>query len=523
MEVNEMLREIYKNYSEEEKRILIDGTLKNLLDKREIQKFKELIAKNLEIEGEKLKKSGEEIPIEGYISFLSLAKNEVWEKSPLEKSLEILQQKNLKKCYILATPETIEDAYKVRKKLKNGQRRDVRYDVEVIEVETEDYEKLYNKLEKIVESSGISHDKFIIDNTLGFKMIMGVFYKFAVEQGVRLISWQSRQYSDNGRLYRIPAADKLNFIEFPQMKNFKLITKLNQLIEDFKFEEAMSLCEAINNSDRKLLLKKLSKIFTMETMLRIGSFGDEIVDNFGKKVIKGGKLEELEVELNDLFKRVSKEEERREKLYSIFHLCLSYNFFKGYFNENLNSKGRFEEVVEQEFYENLDELELNVSQDWQRNFDGMLEENILEDEIDDVMDYLDEFKELQKKLKIDLPRQIELEETTLNLKKIGVKFELEKKIIGKNSKNHIFIRKLINSPNYRLDVEEINELFTGEENEKIEHIDYYRLRDGIKKFNNEIKKYFKENSLDIEEDLIVLPDKELKLLKEIKISDFYML
>ena len=117
-------------------------------------------------------------------------------------------------------------------------------------------------------------------------MTGAVFYRFGVEQGVKLITWQNEQIKNiDDFALRIPGTEKFNFVKEPEFFNYNTYRNIDYLLEKYKFEEAKMLFEQMNNYDMVLICKAFSKIYCYETLSSIYGIFNEI-DEF-RKVTSG--------------------------------------------------------------------------------------------------------------------------------------------------------------------------------------------------------------------------------------------
>lgn len=514
---------------------LVEKAILNYKDvtEKEVAKLKNLERLNRIEQAKKLSEVVEKTT--SYISFYSFAITSEWELSPIKKSLEALS--NVKNCYLLATAETIEKAEEEKKKLeKSYKRRDLK--VEVFEVSSEEYENIYNSLEKIVNNSNNSPNDFIIDYTLGFRIISGVFYKFAVEQGIKLISWQTEHCSVGDRIYRIPATDRLNFIEFPQLRNYTTIKSINSSIKKFNFKESASLCRAINNFDRAYLLENLSKVFTLENMINDEDFLEEIEDfcDISLEKIKNKVIKNIASRFKKVFKEIldSKEEEK----YDIIYPYIGYIFIKEFFKDEKENSCFFE-IAKEKYFESLKDFNFEDSESLEGDleyFDVTYERNtmltgdgkddlfkIISSEVDledteDIYKLLTEFKELIKFLPISLPKMVYLEGDKLYIKKYNIEIKLFGKFIRKST-NVDILKMLLGKKNYTFSRKEICEFL---ELNEITSKKYLDLRKFIKEFNELILDELKKQNIKFENEFIPIEEK-LNQFKELKIAEEYIL
>ena len=246
------------------------------------QEFNTLVLKNLidrKIEYEKLYYKDKIMDLDtlSLISFFSLAKVEKFDTTPIEKTMKIFDK--IKKIFLIGTRESISSAKQYKNKLEEKFRN---ISVKIFEIETGDYEEVYNLLRVIIGENLLEKSNILIDNTLGNKMTGAVFYRFGVEQGVKLITWQNEQIKNiDDFALRIPGTEKFNFVKEPEFFNYNTYRNIDYLLEKYKFEEAKMLFEQMNNYDMVLICKAFSKIYCYETLSSIYGIFDEI-DEFIK-------------------------------------------------------------------------------------------------------------------------------------------------------------------------------------------------------------------------------------------------
>lgn len=206
-----------------------------------------------------------DININTLISFISFAKIEEFDLSAFEKTLILFD--NIKNIFLLSSKESLEIAQNIISKLKN------KYNIKLVTVDIEDYDKLYFDLLTVIESNAINRKNVIIDTTQGTRMVGAVFYKFSIEQGIKVVSWQGEQRNNSkGRNVRIPGTDKFYFVKEPELKNYKLYNSVNSLIKNYKFLEASLLYEQINNRELSFILKKISDVINHLSLYTYDNF-----------------------------------------------------------------------------------------------------------------------------------------------------------------------------------------------------------------------------------------------------------
>lgn len=572
----EQINKIFKNYTETNKNIIEKAVLeKESLTLQEINSLRNIVSKNIKNESKKLDDFVSEAF--SYISFFSFATTDRWELSPIDKSLESL--KNIKECFFLATPESITKAEKKKEDLlmKFGHKMNIK----IINVSSDDYDEIYSHLENILNNSKFSATNFVIDNTLGFKMITGVFYKFAIEQGIKLISWQNEHCSIQERIYRIPATDKLNFLEFPQLKNHKVISNVNNLISDFKFKEAKALCETINNFDRAILLNSLANIFTLENILNSGKFLESIEEFLENKLIlKNKNMIKLYEQTIVFFKEIIKLEQNSDiKFFNVIYFYIGYNFIKSFLKDFKNDNDTLRTFVIKSYYDNFEDEKTNLNSSnrkkfneedleecwisnfeletydsnfeelnrsdkcpWSENevFSSIFSEIFFYDETTSDLDkktssiyaIISSFDSLKKELEIPLPKQIYIENNNLILKKFKLSIILRDKFIRNGGVNLSILKFILNNNKYTITKKEIENIIskklnsknkdqTSNEDSQKSSLTSKRLTDLRKfliDFNSFVNISLKEAGLNVNSQFIIVPNETLDDLKLINLK-----
>ena len=278
------------------------------------------------------------------ISFFSLAKVEKFDITPIEKTMKIFDK--IKKIFLIGTRESISSAKQYKNKLEEKFRN---ISVKIFEIETGDYEEVYNLLRVIIGENLLEKSNILIDNTLGNKMTGAVFYRFGVEQGVKLITWQNEQIKNiDDFALRIPGTEKFNFVKEPEFFNYNTYRNIDYLLEKYKFEEAKMLFEQMNNYDMVLICKAFSKIYCYETLSSIYGIFDEI-DEFIKVFDEA--IKNNQKSASEYFDEICGDYQRRivtktETIppYTLTHLGASHIYF-GYFNYMLERTSKDETVI----------------------------------------------------------------------------------------------------------------------------------------------------------------------------------
>lgn len=192
-----------------------------------------LVNRKINFEKKKNENKLKDLNINSLISFYSLARLESFEVTPMEKSLRIFP--NIKNIFLIVTKESKIFAEKYAKTFLNGQ-------IKIYDIETGNYEEVYNLLRQIIGENNIKKENLVIDNTLGNKMTSAVFYRFGVEQDTKIITWQNEQIIvPSGMAKRVPGTDNFNFIKEPEFFNFNTYKNIDNLLKHYKFEEAQML------------------------------------------------------------------------------------------------------------------------------------------------------------------------------------------------------------------------------------------------------------------------------------------
>lgn len=307
------------------------GAVNKYISDQELHEIEESFLFNLRernIEQQKEKISQIDIDtIDTYISFFSLADTGKYEYSILEKNIKIF--KNIKNIYFLATPQSI-DGCKIEIIKTKMSFRD--FNIKVIDIDSNDYEGVYTLLLKEIINNDIENKNILIDNTLGPKMVGYSLYKFSIDQGTKLITWQSQNIKDSTK--RVPGTDTLNYIEFPQLKNSIIINKINKFLESYKFQEAAELASSINNIEEADIFQKLGDLFTIDSLTSYDSFSfniENLVDSVNSTKYK----ESIKDKLNPFIKELKKFLELEdEKIQCINFFSIIFDYFKEKFDEN---------------------------------------------------------------------------------------------------------------------------------------------------------------------------------------------
>ena len=263
MEIN------FKEYYEDIPSLEIQGIIeryfsdKNSLSSEETEKLKRHIIGVIERERIKVEKGGS-YNFTSLISFVSLASKDEFDFSPVEKTLRVFG--SIEKIYFLHTKESRERARKLREKLLEE-----RYGVELIEVDTGNYDQVYHSLSKVIGDQKygreVSRDEFLIENTLGMKMVSAAFSRFGIEQGIKLVTWQNEQLENKmGHLDRLPGSETLYLNKAPEMANYTSYNAIDRLLDSYDFFAAGKVFEAINNKEMSSIFEVLGEIFSYDNI-----------------------------------------------------------------------------------------------------------------------------------------------------------------------------------------------------------------------------------------------------------------
>lgn len=307
------------------------GAVNKYISDQELNEIEESFLFNLrKINIEQQKEKISQIDIEAidtYISFFSLANIGKYEYSILEKNLQIFE--NIKNIYFLATPQSIE---KCKAEISTMKILSNDINIEVIDINPNDYEGVYTLLLKEITNNDIENKNILIDNTLGPKMVGYSLYKFSIDQGTKLITWQSQNIKDSTK--RVPGSDTLNYIEFPQLKNSIIINKINKFLESYKFQEAAELASSINNIEEADIFQKLGDLFTIDSLTSYDSFSFNI-ENFVDSINSTKYKESIKDKLNPFIKELKKFLELEdEKIQCINFFSILFDYFKEKFDDN---------------------------------------------------------------------------------------------------------------------------------------------------------------------------------------------
>lgn len=221
------------------KKVLENGIIQNILN-------------------EKKQLGDQEYSLKNIIGFISIANINDFDMTALEKSMHIFDK--LENVLLLSSPETEKKAKELKEQLKAKNINNVYTET----IGIDEYDDIYDSLKKYLDKYKFQREETIIDSTQGSRMLGSVFYRFAVEQQIKLISWQATQESSTR--IRIPGTDKFNFIKAPQLKNYKLYLNANNLIKKYRFKEASMLYSQINNEEMANVLNIMSDIFSYDSL-----------------------------------------------------------------------------------------------------------------------------------------------------------------------------------------------------------------------------------------------------------------
>lgn len=520
------------------------------------QEFNTLVLKNLidrKIEYEKLYYKDKIMDLDtlSLISFFSLAKVEKFDTTPIEKTMKIFDK--IKKIFLIGTRESISSAKQYKNKLEEKFRN---ISVKIFEIETGDYEEVYNLLRVIIGENLLEKSNILIDNTLGNKMTGAVFYRFGVEQGVKLITWQNEQIKNiDDFALRIPGTEKFNFVKEPEFFNYNTYRNIDYLLEKYKFEEAKMLFEQMNNYDMVLICKAFSKIYCYETLSSIYGIFDEI-DEF-IKVTSG--IEDMSInkkirKYNFIFSLLLSNDTKSKNLIDnlediSWNNLTDYQIKKNVFSLTEVQKKEFIALLTIEYFLTAFPYELSCS----------FIENILEDDFpmvrdDDFRSQILSFENAENSLEEisnflgiansivdlflkyndtfifkpneDFKRNLS-DKITINSGFITIPFlninELQiKKLENKfKSRNSIIIYELLESENYYMSSKKIIEIFTenGKEIKENQRISKYYgdLKRFLKECNEQLKIEATKKGKNIS-DFFLLEKENNKSYKAIKIN-----
>lgn len=523
------------------------------------QEFNTLVLKNLidrKIEYEKLYYKDKIMDLDtlSLISFFSLAKVEKFDITPIEKTMKIFDK--IKKIFLIGTRESISSAKQYKNKLEEKFRN---ISVKIFEIETGDYEEVYNLLRVIIGENLLEKSNILIDNTLGNKMTGAVFYRFGVEQGVKLITWQNEQIKNiDDFALRIPGTEKFNFVKEPEFFNYNTYRNIDYLLEKYKFEEAKMLFEQMNNYDMVLICKAFSKIYCYETLSSIYGIFDEI-DEF-IKVTSG--IEDMSInkkirKYNFIFSLLLSNDTKSKNLIDnlediSWNNLTDYQIKKNMFSLTEVQKKEFIALLTIEYFLTAFPYELSCS----------FIENILEDDFpmvrdDDFRSQILSFENAENSLEEisnflgiansivdlflkyndtfifkpneDFKRNLS-DKITINSGFITIPFlninELQiKKLENKfKSRNSIIIYELLESENYYMSSKKIIEIFTenGKEIKENQRISKYYgdLKRFLKECNEQLKIEATKKGKNIS-DFFLLEKENNKSYKAIKINKIF--
>lgn len=483
----------------------IDKYISNeILNSEEDDILNTLNIKNIEKQRKKIPQIDIE-NIDTYLSFFSLATVGKYEYSLLEKNIKIFN--NIKNIYFIATPQSLQDCKEEKNKLE---KKYINVNITILEINPNNYDNIYHQL--LVELEIFDKSKILIDNTLGPRIIGYNLYKFSIDQGTKLITWQSNQIK--GFANRVPGTDTLNYIEFPQLKNSSVINNINNLIFEYKFMEASNLAKSINNMEESIIYRELADIFSINTIFDFFIFSSKIksfYDTFSLKNINPNLKEKLNLLKNDFKYRF----EKNELNIKITYLVIMFDFYK----KNLNLAEILEKIVLDLIFSTMNLTKEEDKQKIKKFLDDNFEERVdssylfnllsnlccTENEKNELT-HLEEENLPYKYLKYKLPKTLYLEDNILYFEKYDIKIDLNeeskkssgaKKLKNLNSEStgiKKMLRPLFESINNEICDSDFREFF--EVNVKTNttiNTRVSRLKEDILEINNFIYDFIKEN------------------------------
>ena len=489
-----------------------DKIIKKYLNKEKLTSEEDKFLKNLRdetIEKQKEKISSADIEnITTYISAFSLATLGEYEYSISEKNLRLF--KNIKNVIFLATEESKEDSKKEKLSIeKKG------IDVEILYVDSEDYEEAYGILLKEIESriyssSDLDMKNFIIDNTLGPKMLGYSLYKFSIDQGCKLITWNTD--FDKVSKKRIPGSETINYIESPQFKNSSIIIKINKLLEAFKFEEAAELATTIQNMEQADIFEKISKIFSIDSMCDYFIFKEEL-ENFTNISTKKYSPS-IKFKLDEILNTINQFLELDEDSQVINYSGIVYEFFTIKFKENYS----FKQLIKNSIMEAFESIE--KWDEYKEKITNVITKKRTNHHGDRVSEELSEIlktgamgvscialEEIIKILEYDFPQTIKWKDEFLYIDKYGIKInlieefqtrekeykDLKFKNLATNSIGKTLLKELFRTNSFEVSDDLIKEIIEyKDKDEGALNTALSRLNKFIKLFNEFILEIIKE-------------------------------
>ncbi|MGL6100188.1 MAG: hypothetical protein ACRC0G_11270, partial [Fusobacteriaceae bacterium] len=306
--------------------------------------------------------------------------------------------------------------------------------------------------------------------------------------------------------------------------------KINSLIKNHKFDEAKDICETINNIERAEILRGLSKVFNMETMLNSGDFLDALDWFLEEKFILNSKtsLNTLKKIQTILEKIDYIEKNKSDEIFSSIHALLAYNFFKEFLKHNSSENSVFYSFIK-ERYKDMLEIDSKGFKDFSLDADDFREiitEEFTSEMYHEIDSILFNFSEVIEELLITLPKQISSKDGILEIKKYDLKIELKdefQKFLRKDSSiNSVVLSTLVNSFNYKITLKEIDELKDG----KFTARNFDSLKKYLGELNELIAAKLSEKKIVENESFIKLEKNEKKLtfsyFNELEISHNYI-
>ena len=329
------------------------------LNEENIKIIQQIILNKIAHEKNSLKSDEKHNSIKKLISFVSLAPLPQYDFSPIEKTKILFP--SIDEFYLLNTIGSRVNA----ENIKNILETKYNSNVNLVEINIEDYSEIYSKIETYIFYPKYDHDKalqeyidtdqYLIDATLGQKMVFDAFNRFSIEKGIKILTWQNEMEELNKKQIRLPGTENLYFNKTPEKANYISYRTADILFSQYKFNEASYIYEAINNEEMKKLCKILGEVFTFDNLFEFDTF-KETIQNSGileykikiKKIVSP--LEDLQDFLRDL----------NEESYKIIKLHFITNHYNDIFliyyilEDTLDSMGFLEATkMSKKFYPNM--------------------------------------------------------------------------------------------------------------------------------------------------------------------------
>lgn len=350
----------------------------------------------------------EKYEILNLVSFLSLAplnKENILIESPIFKTLRAIP--SITDIFLLYTKDS-ERNFGIIKEYLNKEGKEVTGKC----VDIENINDSYEYLQELAKAGEIDGENTIMDSTSGLRMFGIALYKIAVERGINIVTWRDYQlpeyekkdkgYLENKKNKRIPFLTKLTLLQEPKFENAKIYRALVKELRKFNFSGAMSYYNTLGLVDLKRLTEDFDEVFNLKNILELDS------EKF---------YNSLEKMLNRILKYDVEEEKNKEVIKMVLLKLLS--------------------LVD---YKNM-----------------ALEINDFNIEVEDIDDYIEELKKVDKNIKVKIYYSFVIKYLEAKLGEEAINSTIIQKIIKDIS---IFNKKDIKPKNIKEISEELFSKYT---------------------------------------------------------------